>query len=1041
MKKTPLQVVFIFIRTPTRASRKYTKEKFCYNYKIVLISIYADNKSMKKKRNILLVSLFFILSYTTFAFVGGRVEDDLRAFSTEAQNACVHHGFHYAGHENSLIKNGNKEFWACCKCHNMYFSRPSGTWVDKSQYDYDLKDTAAFLPSVARDIGNLSHATNYVGTLDGYAFDGYYSYSGYAQGILSENINISRYQKVTFAFKSESLWFIVQDPSWTNSLPYGRWYQIVLDQSSPNTWDISVIKLEDGTVSRSTSYSGSDLKTIVGLGSDTGNFYITNVMAYYKQTELMGTKVDECVYSANGIQTYDTYELVPSGFEQVHVTSSKTSDGSFFSGEYYSAFDLSSYSKVKFALKTMGYFLCNHLWNSYVCGTSDWLIFELTKTGAYTWDLVVTNFKGETYYTEEGLSGDMGANLGVYTSNSLNAILYGKPSGFYAAKKNGVDLKVYATEVRAYSSITLDNNYKIIYQGDDRNAWKASQDLFDRIGRVSSWSIYLVPQEAASEVYSSSSKIISIGDTNYARTAGVTADSNMGPDGYAIVSKGKSIIVVGNSSRAMMPAIRMLLEKAFDFDCFAHSSTDMVTTYKTTSTIEIEPLSIYRRSSIGIRQITADDDTLSGGYRLSLGYSYDNNGGGHVTSDVHTLSSQFLSYDTFNSSHYRWFRKSGSDIQLCYSARGNSSEYNAMKQQLVSEITPLIENFEGKTVYVDLSIRDNWYQCNCSSCQNEIAHYDSYGAQILHFVSEVADLVDAWVEANTINKTVRYLTLAYQQAQEPPTTLDYTLNPHVITYFASPKADFSLPYNQGDNKQYYDQLVGWSNLYNSLGYNDNLWFWVYGNQTQCYMYPYNDFEMTQPLIQLLSNLGVSSVHMETPFVTRTPCFEDLNIYVKGKLLNDCNIDYDATVDKFMEYYYGPAASNMKLYYEQIKGVIQANVDGTIFGEANKKEYWTIATVTSMISKLDSCLQDVSSIEDQDTREAYSERIHRERITPIFILLEHYVNSHTYSKSQMTDYLNEFKTYTTKYGITYFNHNTSLSGRITSFTNAVNALTY
>ncbi len=1006
---------------------------------------------MKKKKSVLLTSLFFVLSCTAFAFVDRNIENNLAVFSIEEQNACIHNGYHYSGHENGLIKNGNKEFWACCKCHSMYFTEPSGTWIDNGYYGYNLKDTAAFLPSIARDIGNLSNTTTIAGQLDGYAFDAYYSYSGYAQGILLDNINISRYQKVTFAFQSETLWFIIQDPGWTKSLHPEYWYQVVLNQTSANVWDIYVGKLGEELSIHASSFSGSDLKTIVRLGSDVGNFNITNIMAYYKEEELMGSKVDECVFSANGIQTFDTFEVVPTGFEQVHVTNSKTADGSFFSGEYYSAFDLSPYTKVKFALKTMGYFLCNHLWNQYVCGTSDWLVFDLTRVGTYTWNLVITNYNGQTYYQEDGLSGDMGANSGVYTTNSLNAILYGVPSGFYAAKKNGVDLKVYATEVRATSIITLDNNYKIIYQANDENCNKAAQDLFDRIGRVSSWSIYLPPVSAASETYSDNSKIVSIGNTSYATSAGVSADSDMGPDGYAIVNKGKSIIITANSSRGIVPAVRFLLEKVFDYDCFAHSSTDMVTIYNKTSTIEIESMEIYNKSSIGIRQITTHNDTLLGGNRLSLGYSYDNNGGGHLTSDVHTLSSLLLPYDDFRTSHYRWYTKSGSDIQLCYSARGNSSEYTAMKNELASEIESRIESFEFKMVYIDLSIRDNWHQCTCSACQNEIAHYGSYGAQILHFVSEVADMVDAWAATNATDKTIRYLTLAYQQAQEPPTSLDYTLNPHVITYFATPLADFSLPYNQDNspinnpinhqetNKKYYDQLVGWSNFYKGLGYKDNLWFWIYNNQTQCYMYPYNDFEMTQSLIQLLTSLGVSSVHVETPFVTRTPCFEDLNLYVKGKLLNDCNINYNETVDKFMENYYGPAASNMKLYYNQIKSVIQANVTGTIFGEANKKEYWPIATVTSMISKLDSCLQDVSSIEDQTTRETYQDRIHRERITPIFILLEHYVNSHTYTKSKMTDFLNEFTTYTTKYGIVNFNHNTSLSGRISSFTSAVQAL--
>ena len=248
---------------------------------------------MIKKKSLLLLSLSFILTCGAAAFFGGTNDVNLQFFSTEAQNSCVHNGYHYQGHENSLIKNGSKEFWACCKCHSMYFTNPGGTWIDNSHYSYSLKDTDAYLPIVARDIGNLSSATTVAGQLEDYAFENYYSISGYAQHFLKDNINISRYQTVTFAFKSETLWFIVQDPGWTKSLPNGYWYQIVLEQSSSNVWDVYVAKLGEELKIHASSFSGTDLKTIVGLGSDSGNFYITNFMAVGSLAELAHTVLEE----------------------------------------------------------------------------------------------------------------------------------------------------------------------------------------------------------------------------------------------------------------------------------------------------------------------------------------------------------------------------------------------------------------------------------------------------------------------------------------------------------------------------------------------------------------------------------------------------------------------------------------------------------------------------------------------------------------------------------------------------------------------------
>lgn len=1029
---------------------------------------------MKKQRNLLHISLFFTLSFAMVSFVGGNKQSSIPTFADGGQS--YHYGYHYARNENTLIKNGNKEFWYCTLCDQIFFSQPAiGDWIYKETCDFaNLENTDAFIPSTATDIGNLANTTTVAGHLDGYAFSDYCYISGYAQQFLLDDIDISRYQKVTFAIKSESLWFIVQDPDWEKPLENGYWYQVILEQFSPGVWDVYVGELGTEPKPHANGIHSSNLKAVAGLGSSYGTFYITNFMAYYTKADPKGVKVDECLFTANGIQTFDTNEPVPTGFEQVRSTITKTNDGSFFTGEYYSAFDLSNYTKVTFAIKTVGYFLCNHLWNNYVCGTRDWLIFNLTKTNTYTWDLVITDYNGQTYYQETGLSGHMEPNPGVYTTNSLNAILYGTSvtGGFYAAKRNGYDLVVYTTEIRASNPITIGNGYKIIYQGGDKNYKKAADDLQYRIGKASmvdpeqtNWSIYIPVQQAGSETYSSESKIISIGNTSFATSAGVSADSSMGLGGYAVVTKGKSIIITANSSRGIAPALELFLEKILDYDCFAYPFVDQndpnpyvhaINTYKKTTSIVVESMEIYSKSSIGLRQITTNTHSLPGGNKTYLGYSYDNNGSGHLTADVHTLGNEFLSYDDYHNSYPEWYEVGNDGIQLCFCKHNHENKYNVMLNNLFIEIRNKLidymnspETCDIDTIYVDLSMRDNWQEPTCNDCLYEIQNvYGTYAGQILHFVSDVADMVDAWVNNNASNKTIRYLTLAYQQAQEPPASLNYTLNQHVITYFASPKADFSKPYNSsvpnsddnGDtNKNYYDQLVKWSKLYKSIGYNDNLWFWAYGNQTQCHMFPYNDFEMTQPLIRTLYDLGVSSVHIETPFNSKTPSFEDLNLYVKGKLLNDCEIDYSATVNKFMTYYYGPAANNMKAYYEQIKSVIKTNVKGTIFGDANNESYWPLEMVQSLLLKHDACLDDIycSGLSGNEISD-YLYRVNRERIMPLFILLEHYMLDDAFSKTQMQNYLNQFKGLLDvehnykNYEITMFNHNTSMDTKIDRF---------
>lgn len=51
------------------------------------------------------------------------------SFTTASE--CNHIGNHYAAKAATCVEAGNKEFWACCVCHNQFLAQPAnGTWTD-----------------------------------------------------------------------------------------------------------------------------------------------------------------------------------------------------------------------------------------------------------------------------------------------------------------------------------------------------------------------------------------------------------------------------------------------------------------------------------------------------------------------------------------------------------------------------------------------------------------------------------------------------------------------------------------------------------------------------------------------------------------------------------------------------------------------------------------------------------------------------------------------------------------------------------------------
>lgn len=89
--------------------------------------------------------------YITLGVVGTMVLCSVPAFifgsknmlSTKADTGCVngHHvGNHYTAKDPTCVEAGNKEFWACCECHQQFVEEPTeGTWTDRGEYSGTLE--------------------------------------------------------------------------------------------------------------------------------------------------------------------------------------------------------------------------------------------------------------------------------------------------------------------------------------------------------------------------------------------------------------------------------------------------------------------------------------------------------------------------------------------------------------------------------------------------------------------------------------------------------------------------------------------------------------------------------------------------------------------------------------------------------------------------------------------------------------------------------------------------------------------------------------
>ena len=88
---------------------------------------------MKGKRNMKKKFLFALTASTITAAAAVALMPHAGVMSFA--EGCEHEGNHYEAVAATCESAGNKEFWACCVCHEQFVTVPGkGTWEDKGAY-------------------------------------------------------------------------------------------------------------------------------------------------------------------------------------------------------------------------------------------------------------------------------------------------------------------------------------------------------------------------------------------------------------------------------------------------------------------------------------------------------------------------------------------------------------------------------------------------------------------------------------------------------------------------------------------------------------------------------------------------------------------------------------------------------------------------------------------------------------------------------------------------------------------------------------------
>lgn len=265
--------------------------------------------------------------------------------------------------------------------------------------------------------------------------------SNFRNGTYS-TVDISAYGEVRFATLFTEQYYLWE--GWNKVFKCDSWVEWSFKNNGDGTWAFTAV---GGQNSYTDTVQGSTLEQLAYnyYAGDNKTVYVTEFRGeLLSHFNVSGEVITDTLYENNKDSVMQNViaanAKVPYGFKKVWQYKM---EGTSLHGKMFSGKVLSAYKEVRFALKSAGTICAG----DQTLNGGVWTYITLTQNSDKTWNLKAEQ-NGATVYTKENIPATIADyQQGVYTADSLNAILYAGSFVFYPIVKNAGDY-IYYTEVR-----------------------------------------------------------------------------------------------------------------------------------------------------------------------------------------------------------------------------------------------------------------------------------------------------------------------------------------------------------------------------------------------------------------------------------------------------------------------------------------------------------------------------------------------------------------------------------------------------------------
>ncbi|MGN1077665.1 MAG: DUF4838 domain-containing protein [Candidatus Gallimonas sp.] len=507
--------------------------------------------------------------------------------------------------------------------------------------------------------------------------------------------------------------------------------------------------------------------------------------------------------------------------------------------------------------------------------------------------------------------------------------------------------------------------------------------------------------------WSETAEYISFGENAFADASGVTTTEEVKGNGYIIKTAGKSIIVKGGQSIGTLFGAYELLNQLFGYMCYAVDCYYIDRGVKDVRFCEYDILDNpdidQRLANYGV---IYNSPELAHKLRFQLQYAevYLN-----PTRAFHNTL-EYLPKDQFIGEHSKWYSTGGD--QLCYTAHGDETEFDAMVDAMADALKPYIEAEPEKRI-ITVTQEDIYSWCECETCSALRAYYGTDAASNIIFVNAVAEKIEQWLKESYPGRDLTIATFAYHRSENPPAVKDADGKWHpidqkvvardnvTILYAPLVLMEFNHSVEDEENSTIKDILEGWEACTSHIA------VWNYQTHFISYFMPYDTFAVCREQYKRYIDLGASWIFDQGQQNNgNSTGFSMLKIYLNSQWGWDVNRDYTTLVDNFFENYFGKKDGAMRTFYEEMRAWLNyLDVEGILGGRCtdtgDSSEYWPQQLVNQWLGYIDDAYSEIEplKITDPDTYKLLERHIRLESMMPRYMAIRYYIGSYSSSEQQ------------------------------------------